>query len=80
MRTVCNKTGVKLIRVHDLRHSAVALLIEEGVPIMEISKRCGHRSADVTYKVYAHLYPNKEESIARMLDKIHDKNNFFKSD
>lgn len=80
MRTVCRKTGVKLIRVHDLRHSAVALLIEEGVPIMEISKRCGHRSPDITYKVYAHLYPHKEESIAKMLDNIHGKNNYSKSD
>lgn len=72
MHTVCRKTGVKLIRVHDLRHSAVALLIEEGVPIMEISKRCGHRSPDITYKVYAHLYPHKEESIALLLDKLHN--------
>lgn len=79
MRTVCRKTGVKVIRIHDLRHSAVALLIEEGVSIMEISKRCGHRSPDVTYKVYAHLYPNKEESIAKILDNIHGKNGCSKN-
>ena len=74
MRSVCQKTGVKLIRVHDIRHSAVAFLINQGVPIMEISKRCGHRSPDITYRVYAHLYPKKEQSIAQLLDRLYDEN------
>lgn len=73
MRSNCQKTGVKLIRVHDIRHSAVAFLIAKGVPILEISKRCGHRTPDITYRVYAHLYPDKEQSIAELLDKIHSK-------
>lgn len=72
MRAACKKTGVKLIRVHDLRHSAVAFLISQNVPIIEIAKRCGHRSPDITYHVYAHLYPNKEKSIADLMDTIHD--------
>lgn len=71
MRSVCQKTGVKLIRVHDLRHSAVAFLVSQNVPIIEISKRCGHRSPDITYHVYAHMYPTKEKSIADLLDTIH---------
>ena len=75
MRSVCKKTGVKLIRVHDIRHSAVAFLIAQGVPIMEISKRCGHRSPDITYRVYAHLYPKKEESVAQLLDRLHTSQN-----
>ncbi len=75
MRSVCKKTGVKLIRVHDIRHSAVAFLISQGVPIIEISKRCGHRSPDITYRVYAHLYPNKERSIADLLETIHANRN-----
>ncbi len=75
MRSVCQKTGVKLIRVHDLRHSAVAFLISQNVPIIEISKRCGHRSPDITYHVYAHMYPSKEKSIADLLDTIHENRN-----
>lgn len=72
MRSVCKKTGVKLIRVHSIRHSAVAFLIDQGVPILEISKRCGHRSPDITWRVYSHLYPNREQSIAKLLDKVHE--------
>lgn len=72
MRAICKKTGVKLIRIHDLRHSAVAFLIAQNVPIIEISKRCGHRSADITYHIYAHLYPDQNKSIANLLDKIHE--------
>lgn len=75
MRSVCKKTGVKLIRVHSIRHSAVAFLIDQGVPILEISKRCGHRSPDITWRVYSHLYPNREQSIAKLLDKVHESAN-----
>lgn len=61
---VCNKTGVKRIRVHDFRHSAISFLVSKEVPMLEISRRVGHASADITYQVYAHLYPERDREIA----------------
>lgn len=60
----CEKTGVKRIRIHDFRHSAISFLISKEVPILEISHRAGHASAEITYKVYAHLYPERDREIA----------------
>lgn len=59
-------SGVKRIRIHDLRHSHVAHLIELGFSLLEIGARLGHTRIETTM-VYAHLYPNKQEKIASKL-------------
>ena len=59
--------GVKKIRVHDLRHSHVSLLIEMGFSAVAIAERLGHESSDVTFR-YAHLFPDKQGEMARALD------------
>lgn len=61
-------SGVKRIRIHDLRHSHVALLIEMGVSILLISKRLGHDNPQTTLRIYGHLYPNKQREIADDLE------------
>ena len=59
--------GVKRIRVHDLRHSHISLLIEMGFSALAIADRVGHESIDITYR-YAHLFPNKQTEMADKLD------------
>lgn len=59
--------GVKRIRIHDLRHSAISLLIEMGFSALAIADRVGHESIDITYR-YAHLFPNKQTEMADKLD------------
>ena len=58
---------VKRIRIHDLRHSHVSLLIEMGFSAVAIADRVGHESIDITYR-YAHLFPSKQAEIADKLD------------
>ena len=59
--------GVKRIRIHDLRHSAISLLIEMGFSALAIAERVGHESIDITYR-YAHLFPTKQTEMANKLD------------
>jgi integrase len=68
MRIYCDTANVPKIRLHDLRHSHVAHLIEKGVSPMAISERLGHESVNVTLGTYGHLYPNKQREIADLLD------------
>lgn len=63
----CKKAGVKRIRIHDLRHSHVSLLIELGFPVLAIAERLGHESINITYR-YAHLFPTKGTEIANRLN------------
>ena len=60
-------TGVQRIRIHDLRHSAISLLIEMGFSALAIAQRVGHESIDITYR-YAHLFPTRQTEMADKLD------------
>ena len=67
MERGAKKAGVKRIRVHDLRHSHVSLLIDMGFSATAIADRVGHESIDITYN-YAHLFPSKQTEMADRLD------------
>lgn len=68
---IAKAAGVKRIRVHDLRHSHVSLLVELGYRTHAIADRIGD-TAEVVDRTYAHLYPSTSEAIARELDKHRD--------
>lgn len=59
--------NIKRIRVHDVRHSHVSLLIDMGFSAVAIADRVGHESIDITYR-YAHLFPTKQGEIANKLN------------
>ncbi len=62
MRRGSAAAGVKCIRIHDLRHSHVSLLIQLGYSAVDIAKRVGHRSIDITYR-YAHIFPSVQKNM-----------------
>lgn len=66
MNRGCKETGVKRIRIHDLRHSHVSLLIEMGFSAVAIADRVGHESIDITFR-YAHLFPTTQKEMANRL-------------
>ena len=61
--------GVKRIRIHDLRHSHISLLIDMGFSAVAIADRVGHESIEITYQ-YAHLFPSKQTEMAKRLDDL----------
>ena len=63
----CKETGVKHIRIHDLRHSHVSLLIDMGFTALAIGDRVGHEGEKITYR-YAHLFPSRQTEMADRLD------------
>lgn len=67
MERGCKASGVKRIRVHDLRHSHVSLLIELGFSALAIADRMGHEAVDITYR-YAHLFPTVQADMAEALN------------
>ena len=66
--------GLPHIRIHDLRHSHVSLLIDMGYSAVAIADRGGHESVEITYR-YAHMFPNVQNTMADRLSEI-KKNSF----
>jgi integrase len=56
--------GMPDVVFHALRHTHASQLIDAGVDIVTISKRLGHANSDITLKVYAHLFRNKDAKAA----------------
>lgn len=68
MKQKIEELGMKNIRVHDLRYSHIALLIEKGMQPLVIAQRVGHDSVNTTMNIYGHLYPNKQREVADLLN------------
>ena len=56
------------MRFHDLRHSHVALLIEQGTHPAVIAARLGHTSVKTVLDVYGHLYEGLDRQAAEALE------------
>lgn len=65
----CNQSKVKRIRIHDLRHSHVSLLINLGFSAIAIADRMGHETIDITFR-YAHLFPSVQKDIVNKLNAL----------
>jgi integrase len=63
------QAGLQKIRVHDLRHSHVSLLIHMGYSAVAIADRVGHESVDITYR-YSHLFPSVQQDMANQLNQM----------
>lgn len=71
-RRICERAGLKRIRLHDLRHTFATLLRKQGVPIEVISKVLGHASVSITQNIYNH-FEGEFRASADAMDKILEK-------
>jgi integrase len=55
------------LRVHDLRHTAVALAVATGAHPKAIQELCGHASITTTLNTYGHLFESLQDSLAERL-------------
>jgi len=58
------EAGLSEIRLHDLRHTHVALLARAGVPAKAIQERVGHHSAGFTLDNYGGTFPSQHRDAA----------------
>jgi integrase len=67
-RPAVQAAGLDGLRIHDLRHTAVALWIAAGANPKEVAARAGHASVSFTLDRYGHLYPEADLSLRDRLD------------
>ncbi len=60
--------GLQPLRPHDLRHTAVALWIDQGANPKHVAALAGHQSVSFTLDRYGHLFPSADEELMVRLD------------
>lgn len=66
----CKNTGVKKIRIHDIRHSHASLLINQGCDALILADRLGHEKVSTTLNTYSHLFPHKQQELVNNLEQL----------
>lgn len=69
-RRLCRDAGVRVIRIHDLRHTAASLWIRAGLDVQTVAARLGHRDARTTIAVYMHALNERLEQDISIEDMI----------
>lgn len=67
-KPLLRRSGLPVIRFHDLRHTAATLMLTQGVNPKVVAEMLGHASVTTTLNVYAHVLPTMQEDAARRLD------------
>lgn len=62
-------SGMMYIKIHDLRHSHVSYLINNGANIVAVSKRIGHSNISMTLDTYTHLMQDTQDELVSILTK-----------
>lgn len=60
----CQRSGVKYITPHGLRHTHCSILFESGATLKDVQDRLGHSDIKTTMNIYAHVTEQKKEETA----------------
>ena len=64
------RAGVKVIRLHDARHTHASLMLKQGVHPKIVQERLGHASIQITLDTYSHVTPGLHEAAAKSFEKL----------
>ena len=65
--------GLSLLRIHDLRHTAVSLWIASGANPKQVAALAGHTSVSVVLDRYGHLYPQQDLDLRQAMERLHQR-------
>ena len=66
-RKAAGKAGLPGFHPHSLRHVFASVALENGIPITSVSRWLGHRSIEVTFRIYSHFVPDSFDTAAEVL-------------
>lgn len=67
---ICRRAGVRVVRLHDVRHTHASLLMAAGVPVKVVSERLGHASPTFTIETYQHVLPGMQAEAAKLFEHL----------
>jgi integrase len=67
---LASRAGVRVIRLHDARHTHASLMLKHGVHPKIVQERLGHASIQITLDTYSHVAPGLQEAAEESFDKL----------
>lgn len=67
---LCEECGLKRLKVHELRHSNISLLLGNGANMKELQEWAGHSSYSTTANIYSHIQAKSKEKLATSIGTI----------
>ncbi len=67
---LCEECGLKRIKLHELRHSNISFMLENGATMKEVQEWAGHSSYSTTANIYSHIQAKSKEKMANSLEKL----------
>jgi integrase len=64
-------SGVAPFTPHELRHTAAALMIDQGANPVTVQRRMGHKDIRTTLQLYGHLFPEQDDLLSARLDAMY---------
>lgn len=71
--TLAAKCGLKVIRLHDARHTHASLMLKQGIHPKVVQERLGHSTIAMTLDIYSHVAPGIQQAAAESFDKVLNK-------
>ena len=69
-KQILQDAGLPDRRFHDLRHTAISIQLDHGIPVYTVQSRAGHSKASVTSDIYGHAMARSQEQAARIIEEI----------
>lgn len=69
-KAILVRGGLPDIRFHDLRHTAISIMLNHNVPLIAVSRRVGHSRPSITLDIYGHLIPGMQGEVAEGIDDL----------
>jgi integrase len=69
-KELLEKAGLPDMRFHDLRHTALSLLMDMGIAVTTVQQRAGHSKASVTTDIYGHSMSRSQEKAAEQIEEL----------
>lgn len=67
---LCEKAGLKRLKLHELRHTNISLLLEAGANMKELQEWAGHSSYNTTANIYSHIQAKTKSKLTESLEKV----------
>lgn len=64
------KAGLRRLKLHELRHTNISLLLESGANMRELVDWAGHSNYSTTADIYSHIQYSAKKKLASMLENI----------